>query len=57
MGVQMKHVTMSNVLIILNGKSILNNQMASKQIEMGLGACDVRCIRLHYVPGKHLTKG
>lgn len=57
MGVQMKHVTMSNVLIILNGKSILNNQLVSKQIEMGLGACDVRCIRLHYVPGKHLTKG
>ena len=56
MGTQIQHVNKSNVLIVLNGNTMLDNQLDSKQIEMGLGACDVRCIRLQYVPGKHLTK-
>lgn len=54
---QIQHVNKSNILIVLNRNAMLDNQQDSKQIEMGLGACDIRCIRLHYVPGRHLTKG
>lgn len=45
-----------DVLFVLNNAVILENHKAFGQIEMGLGACDIRCIRMHYVPGKHLTK-
>lgn len=45
-----------SVMSVLNKANTQDKQKTSKQIEMGLGACDIRCIRMHYVPGRHLTK-
>lgn len=44
-----KHVIMN----VLNRPSL----MVTNEETMGLGACDIRCIRVHFPrPGRYLTK-